>query len=207
MKRILDFIKLVFFSTSVALVLAILIVANPVGVAAQAYTLDQTREATFARAYYYLLAHTEWPSVNRSDLSDRVQLRFCIEKDHILFSALSSIIPKYSISGKPIMVDVLRPDDDVSLMECDVIALGGNEEVNRTVIKKTIGAPILTVSSESDITAYGGISYIPLGDRLLPPKISISALTKSRLVIGASMLDLSIKSWPPKANGMPADSN
>ena len=134
-------------------------------------------------AHYYVISSVIWPV-------DIEEFSICVDKDHPNYSEFKSSLEKRTINGKAIQV--LPLDTKASkLQECNSLVLGSGKEINLEIIKKVERKPILTISSESKITQYGGMVEIRKGKKMTGPKVNISNLEKGQLSLSAQLLSIS----------------
>ena len=183
--------KAITFVFGVILILTI--VLNSVSILmAQTPNKLKSTQSILVRSYMYVSSNTIWPK--KEDISE---VKFCTERGHFLYSFFAKELPKKELDGKPINLQFFRINDKENQRKCDIIVLNGDEKLNSQVIENVKGHPVLTISSEEDITKKGGLVYIPsdLEAEKNTPKICIKNLRDTNLKIKTSVLNFSDKVW------------
>lgn len=135
-------------------------------------------------AHYYVISSVIWPIEIREFL-------VCVEKGHPNYDEFRESLGKRTINDKKIKVFPINDRDLVKLKECNSLILGNDRNINSELISKVEGQPILTISSESKITQYGGMVEIRKGEQMTGPKVNISNLEKGKLSLSAQLLSIS----------------
>lgn len=156
---------------------------------AQQIIEDKGSEYRIVKAIYYLLVRSEFPGTRGNS-----NLLLCIEKANDLTIDISEYFPSKRVGNMAVQVKVWPQFKNYDLKECDVIVLGSRDDENKLILMSLGEAPVLTISTISDITSVGGIIYMPQSKRM-PPKINLTALTRAGILIDASILSLSQRAW------------
>lgn len=151
---------------------------------------SESLEGILSKGYYYLLSYTRWPNIDALG-----EIRVCINPRHDLHQELAGFLQQRKIGERRVVVQPLYQADEETLKRCNVVILESERPLNTKIIQITTGAPILTVSSDDDITEYGGIAFITRASELKPPKFNLLAIKASKLQVGAALLDYSEKYW------------
>lgn len=144
---------------------------------------DGNRPSSFLiAAHYYVISYTRWkdPDVDKT-------IQVCIADSSTLRDALSKDLMGRVVKGRSIMVSLLSAVNAPE-QSCNVIVLDKDPLTNRKLIEKVAAYQILTVSSEDDITKYGGIVFIVDGRT---PKINLANLRRTKVQIDSSLLYIS----------------
>ena len=153
-------------------------------------------EEILVKHYYYVASYVSWP--NGKELQE---VNFCIERGHFLHSSFSKFLPKKKILGKKTNLMFFDLNDKGSQQNCNIIVINGDRKLNSSVIENVKDLPILTMSSEDDITRNGGLVYIPADLSKKAPKVSMSAFKSSNLTLHPTLLNFSTKIWGNKQSG------
>lgn len=135
-------------------------------------------EDLLAAAHFYVVSYTAWP--NREDL------KICVPENHRLKESLTSVFSNRVTAQRRLLVSPLSENPEYE-KTCDAIILSGDDD-DKKILKRVGDRPILTLSSESDVTNEGGMIYLPKGK---PPRILLKKVTQSGLRIDSALLAIS----------------
>lgn len=132
-----------------------------------------------AAAHFYVVSYTVWPKNN--------EIRVCLSGKSRLQGLLTSVFSSRSSSQRrylPVVLSAMSKPET----ECDAVILSNDSEENDQLINRLSAYPILTLSSEVDVTPQGGMVYLPQGK---PPRILLERVKKSGLKVESSLLEIS----------------
>lgn len=139
-------------------------------------------EEFIAAAHYHVISFSSWE--NEGETAG--QITVCLDKTHSIFDNIVKTFSGRKIRSRELSVSIIQETEDISSV-CQVIILGGNGDFNKSVIERIGDLPILTLSSEEDITSIGGTVYITNKT----PKIHLGRLRKVNVRIDAQLLAIS----------------
>lgn len=132
-------------------------------------------------AHFYVISYAVWPPSG--------ELHICIADTNRLKDALKATLNNRKTSGHQLIAVDLAQNEEIKIIEtCNAVILGDQPEWNKTIIDHFRGRPILTLSSETDITTQGGMVFLPQGK---PPRILLRQVKDSGLKIDATLLAIS----------------
>lgn len=136
-------------------------------------------EELLAAAHFYVISYTAWPS--------KEELRICVPPNHRLKDSLNNTFSNRVTAQRRMTVVDLSTVSDVG-KSCEVAILTGDLSEDKELVERIGSSPVLTVSSEIDVTDFGGMIYLPKGK---PPRILLKQVNKSGLRIDSALLAIS----------------
>jgi hypothetical protein len=144
------------------------------------YAEPATRIEDFIVAsHYYVISYSKWEENHEI-------IRVCIDPTHKLFENLGTTLEGKKTSNRTIEVNILNESMDITT--CSVCILAKNTSENIRIIQETRNLPILTMSSEEDITKNDGDVFLVSGK---PPRINLLTVTNKNITIESSLLGIS----------------
>lgn len=163
-----------------ASVLCILLSASPC--LSQTSQSGKKLEDFIAAAHYHVISFSNW----EKDSESTGPITVCIDKTHSIFDNIMKTFSGGKIRSRELAVKIIQEVEGIDSV-CQVIILGGNSDFNKTIIGRIGDLPILTMSSEEDITSIGGPVYITNKT----PKIHLGRLRKINVRIDSRLLAIS----------------
>lgn len=130
-------------------------------------------------SHFYIISYTNW----ESELDN---INVCIDKSHNYHEKMFKLLYNKKTNGKELVLKELNENNFNS--SCSVIILGSDKEKNKSITRAVENLQILTISSEEDITKFGGDVFLVSGK---PPKININNLKNKSLRIDSNLLNIS----------------